>query len=141
MKVSEQIKVTVDNEFFLIMEEGIVGNARMKSYMWAMTLVHPSQIVTVWDEFVMKNIIEVVEDSADNDGEGDVARDYNLAIESFIKYFEGTWTGLVNSRTGKRKRPKFEHNVWNKFTAIMANENETTNKARPGTLPQRAASW
>ena len=141
MKVSEQIKVTVDNEFFLIMEEGIVGNARMKSYMWAMTLVHPSQIVTVWDEFVMKNIIEVVEDSADNDGEGDVARDYNLAIESFIKYFEGTWTGLVNSRTGMRKRPNFEHNVWNKFTAIMANENETTNKARPGTLPQRAASW
>ena len=116
-------------------------------YLWAMALVPPSQIVTVWEEFVMKNIVEADEDSADNDGEGDVARDYNMAMESFIKYFEGTWIGLVNSRTGMRKRPKFEHKVWNKFTAIMADEDETTNKseawnsASKGCMVMKPSIW
>ena len=88
----------------------------------------------------MKNIVKADEDSANNEGEGDVDRNYNMAMESFIKYFEGTWIGLVNSRTGIRKRPKFDHKIWNKYSTIMADEDEMTNKSE-ACMTMKPSMW
>ena len=44
--------------------------------------------------------------------------DYDRAMEKFLLYFEQTWIGAKNRRTGIRERPKFAYALWNKFEAL-----------------------
>ena len=64
---------------------------------------------------------------ADEDTE-ETAVDFNLAMDSFVKYVEGTWVG-AKGRNGVRKRPKFDRSIWNHYNTIMEDSDDTTNKS------------
>ena len=46
-----------------------------------------------------------------------------------MEYFEKTWIGAVNPRTGVRRAPKFKIKMWNKYSAILSQQNLTTNSS------------
>ena len=90
-------------------------------YMWALSLVPVSDIVKVWEQFVVKKVPVIAEDEWPNVEPDD--------LEDFVDYFEKTWVGGINKRSGNRKHPKFNHNLWNKHQAIVNEEDLTTNSS------------
>ena len=47
----------------------------------------------------------------------------------WLLYFNTTYVGNLNSRTGRRKQPKFCHTSWNKYNEVLDSESTTSNKA------------
>ena len=53
--------------------------------------------------------------------------DYTAAMEKYLEYWELTWLGKVNRRTGIRGRPRFKHELWNKFDTVKDKSEDLTN--------------
>ena len=53
-------------------------------YVWAISLVPPRKVIEVWENFVLENQLEADEDTEE------AAVVFNLAMDSFVKYVEGT---------------------------------------------------
>ena len=107
-------------------------------YLWGLSLVPKEDIIKVWDEFVVHNIPEVEE------GEWDVEEEQ---VNNFLDYFEKTWLGAMNNRTNMRRNPKFKHDLWSKFAAVV-NGDDTTTNASEGfnsaikiSIPHNANIW
>ena len=90
-------------------------------YIWALTLIPEDDIADAWFEFVQKQAPDLEEGEWHNVEPAD--------MENFINYVTNTWIGGINSRTGKRQNPKFRHNLWNKYQAILENQDMTTNSS------------
>ena len=69
------------------------------------------------------------------------------AVDDFLGYFERTWIGALNWRTGARKNPLFKHSLWNKFSSILEDDPTTSNSAEGFnqafslSLPRNASVW
>ena len=90
-------------------------------YMWAVSLVPPSKIVEVWESFIIKNQLEAEETDEE-------AIRFNESLDSLLKYFEKVWIG-PRGRNETRKKPLFNHSIWNHHESILADVEETTNKS------------
>ena len=90
--------------------------------LWGLSLVPEDQVVKVWESFVEKSWpeIDVEEEWTNVEPEN---------VEDFLIYFEKTWIGLTNPRSGGRRNPRFPIHLWNKYTAVMDEEPTTTNSA------------
>ena len=91
-------------------------------YIWGMTLVPPSMIIKVWEEFIVANQLEADEE------EDEAAVDFNLGLDSLVKTVERVYIGAPG-RNGSRKKPLFDHSLWNHHDYILSDVEETTNKS------------
>ena len=53
---------------------------------------------------------------------------FNLALDSLLKTVERVYIG-AKGRHGSRKRPLFDHSIWNHHEYILEDVEETTNKS------------
>lgn len=74
-------------------------------YIWGLSLVPIDQIVPIWEDFIRIKY-EEMSDSDAFEGEGE-------AVDEWIGYFERTYVGALNWRTGNQKKPLYPHEVWN----------------------------
>ena len=70
-------------------------------YLWALSLVPEDQIVKVWEDFISKEFEVLVKGFQDDLEE----------VEVFLKYFERTWLGSMNTRTWERRSSMFTHSL------------------------------
>ena len=91
-------------------------------YIWAMTLVPPNMIIKVWEDFIIANQLEAEEE------DNEEAVQFNLALDSLLKTVERVYIG-AKGRHGSRKRPLFDHSIWNHHEYILEDVEETTNKS------------
>jgi hypothetical protein len=95
-------------------------------YLWALALVPEEQVVTVWEDFI-KDTLPLCDDE-DVEEDPEAASEFNLAIKQLEVYFEATWVGVKQTRTGKqRKKPRYTIDLWNHFEALLADDDITTN--------------
>mgnify|MGYP001352632150 CR=1 FL=1 len=94
--------------------------------LWALSLL-PEDCIE--DAFIfLKSPDELpIEDTMDKtEEELTEVQDFNRRLLNFIRYFERTWLG-EKLPSGGRKRPLFDHHLWNKNEAILEEEDLTTN--------------
>ena len=104
-------------------------------YLWALSLVPTEDIVTTWEE-VVRLQYDLLKPSFEEDSE---------TVDKFLEYFEKTWIGSLNWRTGARKKQMFPHAVWNKYNSVLSedpltsNAEEGYNSALALSLPKNAS--
>ena len=96
-----------------------------------LSLLPIEDISKVWSEFVILNIPEVEDNEWPNVEPGD--------LDQFVTYFENTWIGGRNRRTGRPQNPKFKHGLWNKNEAILRGDDLTTNSSEGYNLQLKLA--
>ena len=52
----------------------------------------------------------------------------NKRMEEFVSYFEYCWVGAIHPRTGSRRKPLYRHDTWNKYDAVLHQQDTTTNR-------------
>ena len=68
------------------------------------------------------------EAGGDEDNEDSLVVGYDEALNNFINYFEGTFIGLLlPNRSGNRKKPRFNHEIWSVREAVMCDQEFSTN--------------
>ena len=92
--------------------------------LWSLSLVPIPDVIKVYTEYVLPKMPEIDEDEEDDDEE---AADFTRAIDEFINYFEPTYLGKVNPRTGLRGNPHFKLEYWNHFDSVVNDSGEVTN--------------
>ena len=100
-------------------------------YLWCLSLVPADQVVFAWENFVKKNVPEVDEDAMEYEEDQAAAAAFNMAMQQFVLYFESTWIGSKNTRNPAmpRRKPKFEHKLWNKYDAVIDDDEATNNRS------------
>ena len=92
--------------------------------LWSLCYVPVSDVVDVYEQHVLPKkpdlIVEDQEDVSD-------AEDFMRAIRDFVEYFEGTWIGKFNTRSGKRGSSKFKLAYWNHYECVAEGDGEVTN--------------
>ena len=63
-------------------------------------------------DYVFYYKVTTSSDNEDNDDNELHIDNYNLALTKYVKYFEKTWLGETNPRTGVRGRPVFGMSFW-----------------------------
>ena len=98
-------------------------------YLWCLSMSPLDQVGSAWDSFVKLNVPEVDEDEMED--EEDKAAAFNIAIQQYVVYFESTWIGSKNTRNPElpRRKPKYEVKVWNKYHAIIDDDEGTNNRS------------
>ena len=93
-------------------------------YMWGLSLVPTDHIIPIWENFVSEQYEMMIKDDGDDafDGQKD-------AVDEWLGYFEKTYVGSLNWRTGNRQKPMYPHSFWNKRDSILNDVAETTNAA------------
>ena len=91
---------------------------------WCLSLVPIPDVIKVYEEYVLPKMPEIDDEDEDDDEE---AADYTRAIEEFIQYFENTYLGKVNPRTGLRGQPRFKFEYWNHYDCVVNDSGELTN--------------
>ena len=61
-------------------------------------------------EYILPKLPEI-----DEDDDNEEAELYTEAMNKYLEYWEATWLGKVNKRTGQRGRPKFSFDLWVKY--------------------------
>lgn len=108
-------------------------------YIWGLSLAPIDQIVPLWEDFIRVKYEEMSESDA-FEGEDE-------AVDEWIGYFERTYVGALNWRTGNRKQPLYPHEVWNKNKSILSDDPTTTNSAEgynnalKSSLPRNNSIW
>ena len=100
-----------------------------KGMMEALSLVPLSDVVKGWEIVVEPKIAELLKEE-----ESKILDDRTIdlpAVTSFFRYFEKTYIGRINQRTGIRCRPMFQHPMWNYYQDII-NDKVTTNNITEG---------
>lgn len=106
-------------------------------YLWALSLVPESAIISTWEGFISVKYEEM------RDNLGDAGEN----VDEFLSYFEKTWIGALNWRTGARRAPMFPHSMWNKFQTVMSDDIMTSNaaegynRALSLSFPKNASIW
>ena len=74
---------------------------------------------------------EVDEDEME-DIEGIAAAAFKIAIQQYVVYLESTWVGSKNTRNPElpRRKPNYEVMVWNKYHAIIDDDEGTNNRSK-----------
>ena len=67
-------------------------------HLWSLSLVPEEDVVKVWEYILDKEFPEM-------DDEEETVEEYNQAMEFYLMYFEQTWIGTKNRRTGIRGKP------------------------------------
>ena len=113
--------------------------------LWSLVFVPVNQVHDICKEFLEK-MPEMLENDSDN--ENDDAQEYNNAMSNFLNYFEQTWLGQVNKRTGNMGKPKFALDVWNHFDDIQegseditSNRSEAWNSVSKLCIPMNPSIW
>ena len=88
-------------------------------YLWSLSLVPESDIISVWENYISQKY-ESLKPGFEEDGE---------SVDEFLGYFERTWLGALNWRTGARKQPIFKHALWNKYSSVLEDDPTTSNSA------------
>ena len=76
-----------------------------------------------------------------------LVEDQTDAVEEWLGYFERTYIGALNWRTGVRRRPVYPHAFWNIREQVLANVPLTTNAAdgfnaaMAVSLPRNCTIW
>lgn len=91
--------------------------------LWSLSYVPIDDVLKVFTEYVLPNMPEI-DDDEENQEE---AADFEKALEDYIAYFEATYLGKVNLRTGMRGRPRFKYEYWNHFDIVSNDSGEITN--------------
>ena len=74
-------------------------------------------------------------------------KDDEEAVDAWLGYFERTYVGALNTRTGVRKAPMFAHSLWSKYEVILEDEALTSNAAEgfnaalAMSLPRNCSIW
>jgi len=76
-------------------------------------------IVRTWEDVISSCYDELKPSFEDNSDQ----------VDLFLEYFEKTWIGALNWRTGARRNPIFPHTVWNKYETILSDDPWTSNAA------------
>ena len=106
-------------------------------YLWALSLVPEEDIVKTWEDVISSRYEELKLSF----------EDYSDQVDLFLDYFEKTWIGALNWRTGARRNPIFPHAVWNKYETVLSDEPLTSNAAEGFnaafalSLPNNASIW
>ncbi|XP_023344961.1 uncharacterized protein LOC111714145 [Eurytemora carolleeae] len=106
-------------------------------YLWALSLVPEEDIVRIWEDVISSRSDELKPSFEDNSDQ----------VDLFLEYFEKTWIGPLNWRTGARRNPIFPHAVWNKYETILSDDPLTSNAAEGFnaafalSLPNNASIW
>jgi hypothetical protein len=88
--------------------------------------VPQEKVLVVWEDFIKERLPLCDDDEAEEDP--DAASEFNEAIKQLETYFEATWIGVKQTRTGKqRKKPRYTIDVWNHYQAVIDGEDITTN--------------
>ena len=106
-------------------------------YIWALSLVPSDHIIPVWENFIHDRYNELKSEFEDD----------TEAVEDWLGYFERTYVGGLNFRTGVRRAPTFAHSLWNKFETVL-HDDELTSNAAEGfnnalalSLPRNCSIW
>ena len=138
-------------------KQGLVPNINnvsvVQSFMrrlWALSFVPIADIVKVYDQDILPTmpVWEAPEDEeADDVGEESV-HNYNRALDNYLHYFEATWVGAKDRRTGVRGGPMFAHALWSKYLAVKderpdltSNRSEAYNSASKMSIPMKPTLW
>ena len=106
-------------------------------YLWALSVVPEEDIVRTWEDVISSRHDELKPNFEDNSEQ----------VDLFLEYFEKTWIGALNWRTGARRNPMFPHAVWNKYETVLSDEPLTSNAAEGFngafalSLPNNASIW
>ena len=100
---------------------------------WSVGLVPPTEVLKVWE--IIKENAPYEDEAEDEDeavGDGDnddsLVVGYDEALHNFINYFEGTFIGLLlPNRSGNRKKPRFNHEIWSVREAVICDQEFSTN--------------
>ena len=69
------------------------------------------KVLEVWEDFIKERLPLCDDDEAEEDP--DASSEFNEAIKQLETYFEATWIGVKQTRTGKqRKKPRYTIDVW-----------------------------
>ena len=118
--------------------------------LWALSLIPEEDIISVWEEELVATIPfqeDRGEDETDDSEFENEDESFNHRLSNFFTYFEHTWIGYKHPRTGMRKSPKFAHSIFNKFNALINDEDTTTNRSESHNnqmklnLPRQANVW
>ena len=90
---------------------------------WSLSFIPNQDVIKVYTEYVLPKMPEIDEEE-DEDKE---AADFTRAIEEFVNYFEATYLGKVNPRTGRRGKPRFKFEYWNHYDVVVNDSGEITN--------------
>ena len=92
--------------------------------LWCISLVPIGNMFEVFDKYVLPLLPELNSEEEEDDTTNS---DYTAAMEKYLEYWELTWLGKVNRRTGIRGRPRFKHELWNKFETVKNGSDDLTN--------------
>ena len=89
------------------------------------------QVVSAWDSFVKLNMPEVDGDEIEDEEEKAAAAAIHIVIQKYVVYFESTWIGSKNTINPElpRRKLKYEVKVWNKYHAIIDDDEGTNNRS------------
>ena len=111
--------------------------------LWALSYIPEEDVIDVYTNIILPTLPVVDNDDSDNDEQE--ADDYTIAMDAYLNYFESTWIGAVNKRTGIRGRPKFNMGLWVKYAAVKegrddltSNHSEAWNSASKLSIPKKA---
>ena len=125
------IRKNIQQHGYQTMANSNEGFQTFVRYLWGLSLVPVEDIVTVWSDVVLKS----VEDVDDED------------FDALLATHERTYIGAVNFRTGERRAPMYEHDIWNKHNRILAGDPTTSNCAEGFnhaialSIPNKADIW
>ena len=99
-----------------------IGLQTLVRYLWGLSLVPVTDVIKVWEQFILPSLPE------DAPAQWEVTEEH---LENFLEYFEKTWIGGKDIRTNSRRNPRYRHELWNKYDAVI-NDNDTTTNASEG---------
>ena len=115
-----------------------IGLQTLVRYLWGLSLVPVTDVIKVWEQFILPSLPE------DAPAQWEVTEEH---LENFLEYFEKTWIGGKDIRTNSRRNLCYRHELWNKYDAVI-NDNDTTTNASEGfnhvlqmSIPNHANVW
>ena len=113
-----------------------------------MGLVPVEDVLTVYTQTILPSMPEWDAESEESDGEDSSADNFAKPLEKYLDYFEATWLGAINKRTNVRGKPRFEFELWNKYSSVLSdqpdltsNRSEAWNSAMKICLPRKPGVW
>ena len=87
--------------------------------LWALSFTPEEDIVKVYEKDILPAMpVREAPDEEEGDGVGEESvHNYNRAMDNYLHYFEVTWVGAKDRRTGVRGAPMFAHALWSKYLA------------------------
>jgi hypothetical protein len=112
------LRKRIDAEGLLVHYNSDIKLQQLVRFIWALAYVPKHEIVSAWETVILDRLKHVLDNMVEH---------YSEELKTFIKYVDATWIGERNPRTSLRKKPAYQHNMWNKFSELINGQARTNN--------------